>query len=46
MLKAEQYTEAFTILDDVVRAQSDVLIVTGFTALVFWIFFLHIDVLC
>ena len=39
MLKAEQYTEAFTILDDVVRAQSDVLIVTGFTALVFWIFF-------
>ena len=24
MLKAEQYTEAFTVLDDVVRAQSDV----------------------
>ena len=39
MLKAEQYTEAFTVLDDVVRAQSDVLIVTGFTAIVFWVFF-------
>ena len=41
MLKAEQYTEAFTVLDDVVRAQSDVLIVTGFTAIVFWVSFPH-----
>ena len=39
MLKAEQYNEAFTVLDDVVRAQSDVLVVTGFTAMVLWIFF-------
>eukprot|EP00945_MAST-04E_sp_MAST-4E-sp1_P004574 g4574.t1 len=39
MFKAEQYVEAFTVLDDVIRQQSDVLVVTGFTAMVFWIFF-------
>ena len=39
LLKAEKYTEAFTIFDDVLRDNADVLVVTGFSALVMWVLF-------
>ena len=39
ILKAEKYTKAFTVFDDVILANSEVLIVTGFSALVMWILF-------
>ena len=34
-----RYTEAFTIFDDVLRDNADVLVVTGFSALVMWVLF-------
>ncbi len=39
ILKAEKYTQAFTIFDDVIVANGEVLVVTGFSALVMWILF-------
>ena len=39
VLKAEKYTSAFTVFDDVLVANSDVLIITGFSAMVMWILF-------
>ena len=39
ILRAEKYTQAFTVFDDVLAANSEVLIVTGFSALVMWILF-------
>jgi hypothetical protein len=39
VLKAEKYTNAFTVFDDVILANSEVLIVTGFSAVVMWILF-------
>jgi hypothetical protein len=39
ILKAEKYTQAFTVFDDVILANSEVLVVTGFSALVMWILF-------
>ena len=39
ILKAEKYTQAFTVFDDVILANSDILTVTGFSALVMWILF-------
>ena len=39
VLKAEKYTNAFSVFDDVLAANSEVLVVTGFCALVMWIFF-------
>jgi len=37
MLKGEKYIEAFTIFDDVVRDNTDILAITGFSAVVTWI---------
>ena len=39
VLKADQYVKAFTIMDDVFLQQSDLFVVTGFTALVLWLLF-------
>ena len=39
MLKADQYEHAFDKFDDVFAANKDLLIVSGFAALVMWIFF-------
>ena len=39
ILKAEKYTHAFTVFDDVILANSEVLVVTGFSAMVMWILF-------
>ena len=36
ILKAEKYTHAFTVFDDVILANSEVLVVTGFSAMVMW----------
>lgn len=39
LFKSEHYIEAFTIFDDVIYEQSDVLLMTGFAAFVMWIIF-------
>jgi hypothetical protein len=39
MLKADQYEHAFDKFDDVILMNKDMLMVTGFAALVMWIFF-------
>lgn len=39
MLKADQYVNAFTQIDDIIGASKGVLMVTGFAAIVMWIFF-------
>jgi len=39
LLRFEKYTHAFTSFDDVISQNLDVLAVTGFTAILFWIFF-------
>jgi Ion transport protein len=39
ILRFERYTHAFTTFDDVVLQNIDVLAVTAFSAIVFWIFF-------
>mmetsp|Transcript_7764 Transcript_7764/g.22510 ORF Transcript_7764/g.22510 Transcript_7764/m.22510 type:complete len:1290 (+) Transcript_7764:137-4006(+) len=39
ILRFEKYTHAFTSFDDVVSRNVDVLAVTGFTALLLWVFF-------
>ncbi|CAN0027659.1 unnamed protein product, partial [Sphacelaria rigidula] len=38
MLKLERYVAAFTVFDDVVRDNLDILAVSGFFALVAWVF--------
>ncbi|CAM9142714.1 unnamed protein product [Ascophyllum nodosum] len=38
MLKLERYVRAFTVFDDVVRGNLDILAVSGFFALVAWVF--------
>lgn len=38
MLKLERYVKAFTVFDDVIRDNLDILAVSGFFALVAWIF--------
>eukprot|EP00656_Telonema_subtile_P019556 TRINITY_DN2078_c0_g1_i5.p1 TRINITY_DN2078_c0_g1~~TRINITY_DN2078_c0_g1_i5.p1 ORF type:complete len:990 (+),score=271.81 TRINITY_DN2078_c0_g1_i5:278-3247(+) len=39
MLKADQYVNAFTQIDDIIGASKGVLMVTGFAAVVMWVFF-------
>ena len=39
LLRFEKYTHAFTTFDDVIRMNLDILTVTGFTALVYWVLF-------
>lgn len=39
ILRFERYTHAFTSFDDVVTRNLDVLFVTAFTAVLFWVFF-------
>lgn len=39
ILRFERYTHAFTSFDDVFRRNFDVLTVTAFTAVLFWVFF-------
>ena len=39
ILRFEKYTHAFTSFDDVVSRNVDVLAITAFTAILFWIFF-------
>ena len=39
ILRFEKYTHAFTSFDDVITRNQDVLAVTAFTALLFWVFF-------
>ena len=39
ILRFEKYTQAFTTFDDIVRDNIDVLGVTGFSAMLLWIFF-------
>jgi len=39
LFRTERYVQAFSVFDDVLWAHSDVLTVTGFSALVFWVFF-------
>lgn len=39
MLKAEAYVEAFTVFDDIMYNNRDVLTVTGFASVVLWVFF-------
>ncbi|KAL7427606.1 hypothetical protein ACHAXM_000928 [Skeletonema potamos] len=38
-MRFEKYTKAFTSFDDVLRDNLDVLVMTGFSALLLWIFF-------
>ncbi|KAG5180071.1 hypothetical protein JKP88DRAFT_324581 [Tribonema minus] len=38
MLKGERYVRAFTVFDDIFRDNLDVLAVTGFAAVVLWVF--------
>lgn len=38
MLKLERYVNAFSVFDDVIRDNLDILAVSGFFALVVWIF--------
>lgn len=38
MLKLERYVRAFSVFDDVVRDNLDILAVSGFFALVAWVF--------
>ena len=38
MLKLERYVRAFTVFDDVLRDSLDILAVSGFFALVVWVF--------
>mmetsp|Transcript_3570 Transcript_3570/g.8948 ORF Transcript_3570/g.8948 Transcript_3570/m.8948 type:complete len:1217 (+) Transcript_3570:60-3710(+) len=46
LFKSERYVQAFTIFDDVISAQRDVLLVTGFAAFVLWVFFSAIMYYC
>mmetsp|Transcript_58146 Transcript_58146/g.138379 ORF Transcript_58146/g.138379 Transcript_58146/m.138379 type:complete len:1236 (+) Transcript_58146:117-3824(+) len=46
LFKSERYIQAFTIFDDVLRAQCDLLLVTGFAALVLWVFFSAVMYYC
>ncbi len=39
ILRFERYTHAFSSFDDVIRRNLDVLAVTGFTAVLFWVLF-------
>jgi hypothetical protein len=39
ILRFERYTHAFTSFDDVIRRNKDVLFLTAFTAILFWVFF-------
>lgn len=39
ILRFERYTHAFTSFDDVFRMNADVLSITGFTAILLWVFF-------
>lgn len=39
LLRFEKYSEAFTIFDDVIRENLDVLTVTGFSAVLLWVLF-------
>ena len=39
ILRFERYTHAFTSFDDVIRMNADVLSITAFTAILFWVFF-------
>jgi len=39
ILRFERYTHAFTTFDDVFRMNADVLSITAFTAILFWVFF-------
>lgn len=39
LLRFEKYTKAFTTFDDVIRDNSDVLGITGFSAMLLWILF-------
>ena len=39
LLKFERYTKAFTTFDDIIRENIYVLAVTGFTAMIMWVFF-------
>ena len=39
LLRFEKYTKAFTSFDDVLRDNMDILAMTGFSALLLWIFF-------
>ena len=39
VLRFERYTHAFSSFDDVIRRNLDVLTVTGFTAVLFWVLF-------
>lgn len=38
MLKLERYIKAFSVFDDVVRGNLDILAVSGFFAVVAWVF--------
>lgn len=38
MLKLERYVQAFEVFDDAIRDQLDILAVSGFFALVAWVF--------
>lgn len=38
MLKLERYVRAFEVFDDAIRDQRDILAVSGFFALVAWVF--------
>jgi hypothetical protein len=42
IVRTDRFKSAFNILKNVISAQADILIVMGFTALVFWIFFASI----
>lgn len=39
ILRFERYTHAFTSFDDIIRRNKDILSVTAFTAILFWVFF-------
>lgn len=39
LIKTDTFVNAFSVLETVVIAKSDILIITGFAALVFWVFF-------
>jgi hypothetical protein len=39
VVRTQQFQSAFNVLKGVIVAQSDILIITGFAALVFWVFF-------
>lgn len=39
MFKAEAYVEAFTVFDDIIYNNRDILTVTGFASAILWVFF-------